>query len=111
MISMKLNLKPSTNNEVQNISKACFEWWQKYNKRSNASTDKNQHFTMEMWEEILGWKDNNGEYHKGTFDLLYDRFPCQFTYNMLTAFLMELQARDRGAYPEDIDIVFGGGSK
>ena len=104
MISMELNLKPSTNAEVQNISKACFEWWQKYNKRSNASTDKNQHFTTEMWEEILGYKDDNGEYHKGTFDLLYDRFPCQFTYNMLTAFLMELQARDRGAYNREEEI-------
>lgn len=106
-----LNLTPTTNKLVQTISAECFEWWQRYNRRTNASTNKADHFDDDMWKEICGYTDEAGAYHKGTFDLLCDKYPYQFTYNMLSVFMDELQARDRGAYPEDIDIVFGGGSK
>ena len=103
------NLKPIDNVLVQKISAECFEWWKRYNKLTNASKDNALHFTESVWSEILGYTDSNGVYHVGTFDAVYNKYPYEFTYNMLGAFLDELKARDQGAYPEDIDIVFGGG--
>ena len=61
-------------------------------------------FSEKVWEEILGYTDKDGAYHVGTFDALYNKYPCEFTYNMLSAFLMELQARDRGAYNREEEI-------
>lgn len=101
---MEKNLKPSTNKEVQDISVECFEWWKKYYKYTNASPDKNLHFSEKLWEEIIGFTDADGVYHMGTFDQVYYRHPCEFTYNMLSAFLLELQARDRGAYNREEEI-------
>ena len=103
---METNLKPSNNKEVQIISAACFEWWKRYNKYSNASLDKNLHFSEKLWEEIIGYTDDNGEHHIGTFDELYNKYPCEFTNNMLMAFLDELKARDQGAYKREEDITF-----
>ena len=97
---MEINLKPSTNKEVQEISKECFEWWKRYNNYSNASADKKLHFSEVLWTEILGHKDEAGEFHYGTFDQIYNKYPCEFTSNMLMAFLNELRARDTGAYKE-----------
>ena len=99
------NLKPTTNQLVVQISKECFEWWKRYNKYNNASTDKNLHFSDAVWSEILSYTDNkDGSYHIGTFDALYNKYPCEFTYNMLSAFLLELQARDQGAYKTEENI-------
>ena len=103
---MEQNLKPSTNKEVQAISVECFEWWKRYNKYSNASPDKHLHFSESVWEEILGYTDKDGVYHMGTFDQVYYRHPCEFTYNMLGAFLDELKARDQGAYKKVEEISF-----
>lgn len=98
------NLKPTTNQLVVQISKECFEWWKRYNKYSNATSEKDMHFSEKVWEEILGYTDKDGAYHVGTFDALYNKYPCEFTYNMLSAFLLELQARDQGAYKTEEDI-------
>lgn len=98
------NLKPSTNSMIQIISAECFEWWKRYNKYNNASADRATHFSESLWMEILGYTDDAGAWHVGTFDQLYNKYPCEFTYNMLSAFLLELQARDQGAYKTEEDI-------
>ena len=95
------NLKPIDNASVIKISAECFEWWKRYNRYSNASPDKSLHFSESLWTEILGHKDEAGEFHYGTFDQLYNKYPCEFTSNMLMVFLNELRARDTGAYKKE----------
>lgn len=101
---MTKNLRPIDNVLVQKISVECFNWWKRYNKLSNANSDKSLHFSESVWTEIIGYTDEGGEYHPGTFDQLYNKYPYQFTYNMLSVFLSELQARDRGAYNREEEI-------
>ena len=106
MIITEKNLKPVNNTMVQKISAECFEWWKRYNKYNNATFEKDMHFSEKVWEEIIGYTDKDGAYHVGTFDALYNKYPYEFTYNMLGAFLDELKARDQGAYKQIEDISF-----
>ena len=76
MEDIVINLKPIPKRDVQAISAACFEWWKRYNKLSNADPDKGRHFTEAVWSEICGYTDDSGVCHKGTFDEVYDKYPC-----------------------------------
>ncbi|MGP1588451.1 MAG: hypothetical protein ACTTHL_00945 [Oribacterium sp.] len=87
---MNFNLKPSNNTAITEIQNAVWtEWWKKYRRYSNANSDKEYHITDELWKQAIREADD-----------LYQRFPCEFTSNLLSAYIDELQARDLGSYPD-----------
>lgn len=86
---MNFNLKPSSNANITEIQNAVWsEWWKKYRRYSNADTDKRNHITDELWKQALK-----------EADALYDRYPCEFTSNLLGVYIDEVHARDLGGYP------------
>lgn len=101
------NLLPTTNYNIQVISGEVYQWWKKYSGLTNASPNKNLHFTDKVWEEIIGYTDDNGVHHIGSFDEVYNKYPYEFTSNLLMAFFNELRARADGAYHEE-EVIFGG---
>lgn len=95
----EFNLKPVNHATAVTIMNRCWsEFYKKYSQYSNAAFDKNLHFSEKLWNEILGYHDDNGEWQKGLIDKLYDEMPYEFTSNICLAILKELEARDNGGY-------------
>lgn len=83
-----MNLKTSSNADVQKISADVWaSFWKKYMNLSNASPDKEKHFTDEKWDDIIK-----------TFGEVAEKWNCRFASKLLLAYLEELEARNRGAY-------------
>ena len=95
----EFNLKPVNNQTAINIMNQCWNgFYKKYSAYNNASYNNDLHFSEKTWDEILGYRDEAGEFQKGIIDKLYDEMPCEFTSNICLAILKELEARDRGGY-------------
>lgn len=93
------NLKPVSMPVARDIMNNCWiRLFKKYTGITNASLNKEMHFTDEIWNEILGYRDADGNWVKGIADQIYDEYPFELTSNICLAFIKELEARDKGAY-------------
>lgn len=85
-----MNLSPINNKTAQEIQSEIWNvLWKKYRYTSNASSDKDKHFSDDLWKQVI---------HDA--DAIYEKYPCEFTSNLLSAYIDELQARDLGSYPD-----------
>ncbi len=95
----EINLKPVETSKAIDVMNACWtRLFKAYRGYNNASTNKELHFSDKVWNEIIGYRDDLNEWHKGVIDQLYDEYPYELTMNICIALLKELEARDRGAY-------------
>ncbi len=93
------NLKPVSMPVAKDIMNNCWiRLFKKFTGITNASLNKEMHFTEEIWNEILGYRDADGNWVKGIADQIYDDYPFELTSNICLAFIKELEARDKGAY-------------
>jgi hypothetical protein len=93
------NLKPVSMPVARDIMNNCWvRLFKKFTGITNASLNKEMHFTDEIWNEILGYRDADGNWVKGIADQIYDEYPFELTSNICLAFIKELEARDKGAY-------------
>lgn len=93
------NLKPVSMPVARDIMNNCWiRLFKKFTGITNASLNKDMHFTDEIWNEILGYRDADGNWVKGIADQIYDDYPFELTSNICLAFIKELEARDKGAY-------------
>jgi hypothetical protein len=93
------NLKPVSMPVARDIMNNCWiRLFKKFTGITNASLNKEMHFTDEIWNEILGYRDADGNWVKGLADQIYDDYPFELTSNICLAFIKELEARDKGSY-------------
>lgn len=90
------NLKPSQNMDIQKMSTDIWGIWKKYLHLNNASPNKKDHFTEEIWKQIV--TDIN-EFGKRWNE-------SQFAIHIAMCYLNELEARDRGSYPDPYNRDF-----
>lgn len=95
----KMNLKPVETSKAIDVMNACWKkLFRAYSCYNNASTNNELHFSDKVWNELIGCEDDQGEWHKGVVDQLYDEYPYELTMNICIALLKELEARDKGFY-------------
>ncbi|NWO21348.1 hypothetical protein HW273_05485 [Oribacterium sp. oral taxon 102] len=83
-----MNLSPINNKTAQEIqSEVWNSFWKKYRYTNNAASDKKNHFSDAIWNQII---------HDA--DAIYDKYPYEFTSNLVQVFIKELHARDVGGY-------------